>query len=75
MRTYARRRLRRIEELRKWRELVRRIAEASREEMGEDTRVYVFGSAVRGSPRPPTLTSSSAPPRSQTMKPRSGSSR
>lgn len=41
------RRLKRVKELKNWRETVRKIARAAREELGE-VRVYVFGSAVRG---------------------------
>ncbi len=43
-----RKRIRRAKELRNWKRVVEKIAEAAKEELGDEVRVYIFGSAVRG---------------------------
>ncbi len=47
MRAYVRKRVKRAEMVKRWREYVRRIADSAREVLG-DVEVYVFGSAVEG---------------------------
>ena len=43
-----RKRIRRAKELRNWKRVVEKIAEAAKEELGDEVRVYIFGSAARG---------------------------